>query len=217
MNKRTPTKQKLLNILKKENECSMKEIMENFSISEVAIRRHLRDLIQQDLVKERTVKQEIGRPYHLYELTKKGHDTFPNQYEQLPLEILKDIETLHGSEGVSDLLGKRKERELDMYQKQLKSHSLDERIEKMIEIQSERGYMPEFERTPEGDYKIKNYNCPIYNIASSYGEICRNEKDVLKRLFPNSEVISHSQISKGEKYCSWTIKKPCRRLENESK
>src|SRR5690625_4717401 len=76
----TSTKRKLLIVLKKSNESSMKEIMQHFNLSEIAIRRHLHDLIREQLVEEHSVKQEIGRPFKVYRLTTKGHELFPNQY-----------------------------------------------------------------------------------------------------------------------------------------
>src|SRR5699024_323543 len=105
--KRKTTKEKILHILKKDDEISIKELLEYFTISEVAIRRHLNDLIHQKLVREKVVKQSIGRPFHLYTLTTRGHDTFPNQYQDLPVEILRDIEDMQGKVAVNELLKRR--------------------------------------------------------------------------------------------------------------
>src|SRR5699024_8418222 len=121
------------------------------------------DLIRQGFVKEKIVKQDIGRPFHLYSLTGKGHDTFPNQYEQLPMELLKDLEALHGKEAVQALLLKRKEREEEELISRLEDIDFDEKIERIVEVQKEKGYMLEYEKTASGDYEIKNYNCPIFN------------------------------------------------------
>lgn len=66
------TKEKLLFILKRDSEASIKEIMDYFTISNVAVRRHLNDLIREGFVAERTEKQEIGRPYLIYSLTKRA-------------------------------------------------------------------------------------------------------------------------------------------------
>ena len=52
MNKRTSSKEKILYILKKDSEISIKDLMEYFSISEVAVRRHLNDLIRQGFVRK---------------------------------------------------------------------------------------------------------------------------------------------------------------------
>lgn len=208
MNKRTTTKDKILQILKKDNEISIRDLMEYFSISEVAVRRHLNDLLRQGFVKDREVKQEIGRPFHLYSLTKKGHGTFPNQYETLPVELLEDLENLHGKTAVNELLLKRKEREENALFLQLENGSFDEKIEKMIELQEKKGYMIEYEKKDDGGYEIKNFNCPIYNLATNYGQVCKNEKDMYRALFPKSEVIAHACMTKGQKYCYWKITKP---------
>jgi len=206
---RKTTKDKILYILKKDNEISIKELMEYFTISEVAIRRHLNDLIREQFVKEKVVKQSIGRPYHLYSLTSKGHETFPNQYDQLPVELLKDLEDLHGEEVVNDVLKKRIEREEEELIEQLaNSDDFEEKIKKMTEFQEEKGYIIDYDRTKDGDYQIKNFNCPIYNVASSFNQICTHEKEMFKNVFPGSEIVSRSCMTKGDKYCYWFISKP---------
>lgn len=208
LNNRTSTKQKLLNILKREHECTIKEIMVHFEISEIAVRRHLRDLISQDFIRDRTVKQDIGRPYHVYALTDKGHLTFPNQYEELPIQLLHDLEEIQGRKAVRDLLLKRKEREQAEFESLLGDRTFDDKVKKIIERQNERGYMIEYEKTEQGNYEIKNFNCPIYNIASNYGQICNNEKDMYRHLFQESEVVAESCMTKGGTYCCWVISKP---------
>lgn len=203
----TSTKEKILVVLKKAHESSMKDIMEFFDLSEIAIRRHLRDLIRQKLVSEQSVKQEIGRPYKVYRLTQKGHDIFPNQYKQLPLQMLQDIEELYGEDLVKKLFDKRKEREIEQFSSQINANNFNERIKQLVNLQTENGQMIELNQVENG-YEIINYNCPIYNIASSYVHVCTNEKEVLERVFPNSEIVSHKKIADGYCHCKWTISKP---------
>src|SRR5690625_486228 len=124
MNKRTSTKQKLLNILKKDHKLTMKEIMAYFTISEIAVRRHIHELIQQGFLKKQSMKQEIGRPYYIYELTEKGHATFPNENDTLPLEILQDLEAVEGPQVVKKVLAKRMERDKAAFQQTIESDCL---------------------------------------------------------------------------------------------
>lgn len=208
MNTHTSTKQKLLHVLKREDCMSMKEIMGHFTISEIAIRKHLRELVSQGFMKEKAVKQEIGRPYHLYSLTTKGHGTFPNQHEQLPLELLKDLEDIKGNEAVNDLLLRRKQREEVKIIHQLTEADFDDKVQHMIAYQNEKGYMIEYEITVTGDYAIKNYNCPIYNLASSYRQICNHELEMYRNIFKESKVDSVSCLTSGDHLCSWIIEKP---------
>lgn len=208
MKKKATTKEQLLLVLKKESECSMKDIMKHFTISEIAIRRHLRELISQGLIQEKAVKQEIGRPYHKYKLTSLGHETFPNQDNSLPLEILSDLESTLGREAVSTVLAQRKQRESNAYQAKIKDKSFDEQIKSIADLQDKEGYMVEYKKNPDGSFEIINYNCPVYSIAATYNEVCDNEKAVLEKTFPNSKVTSESRITEGKKNCCWVISKP---------
>lgn len=205
------TKEKILFILKKDNELSIKEMMDYFTISNVAVRRHLNDLIREGFVTERTEKQEIGRPFIIYSLTGKGHQTFPNQYEQFSMELLQDIEEIKGETAVQDILKARKEREELELKSQLVNKNFDDKIAGLCELQDARGYMHEYEQTASGDYIVKNYNCPIFSLASSYQVICKNEKNMYREIFPNSDVKAHSYMAEGGKYCCWTITNPANR------
>lgn len=208
MNKRTSTKQKLLNILKKDHELTIKEIMAYFAISEIAVRRHIHELIQQGFLKRQSIKQKIGRPYYTYGLTEKGHATFPNENETLPLEILQDLEAIQGQQAVKNVLAQRMERERTQYLEEVESENFDQRVATIVRIQEEKGFMIEYDQINDGDYEIRNYNCPIINIASKYQQVCSNEKQVLGEVFHRSKVNLRSSIATGEKYCKWIITRP---------
>lgn len=208
MRKRKTTKEKILEVLKKEDRSSIKDLAEYIAISEVAIRRHINDLIRQRFVQEEEVKQEIGRPYYVYSLTGKGHRTFPNQYEELPVEMLQDLETLYGKKAIKDLLKLKKNREKEEMLPYLEDKDFDEKVEKFIELLEEKGYMIEYKKTEEGHYEIKNYHCPIYNVSSQYNIVCQNEKEMYQSIFPDSEITDLSCMSKGCNHCFWVITNP---------
>lgn len=208
MRKQASAKEKLLNVLKKDHKCTIKDLMVYFTISEIAVRRHLHELEQQGFVKKEEVKQDIGRPYHVYLLTDKGHQTFPNQYEQLPLELLQDLEDIQGKQAVTSVLAKRMEREKKLFKEHVKADDFDQKIVEVARLQDKKGYMIEYKKTSEGDYEVTNYNCPILNIASSYKQLCSNEKQVLSEVFSESDVISKTCITRGDHYCQWVITKP---------
>lgn len=211
------TKEKILTVLKENREpaITLKDILHHFTISETAVRKHLQELIRQDYVKETVIKQEIGRPFHLYALTGKGHAFFPNQ-DELPLDLLQDLEEVGGTEVVNKLLLKRKEREQEHLANKIHHVPFSKQVEKLVDIQNERGYMMEYEKDNDGNYELYNYNCPIYNIATTYEQICTNEKNMLTNIFPESDVCFHSCIATGEKYCGWHITKPEKKSQSES-
>ncbi|MEI3599548.1 MULTISPECIES: helix-turn-helix transcriptional regulator [unclassified Oceanobacillus] len=208
MEMKQTTKDRLIVILKRNKAITMDELMKFFTISEPAVRKHLHELENQELVKKSKHKQEIGRPYYTYELTNKGHGQFPNQYEQLPVELLQDLEELQGPESVKALLYKRMEREQGQLLEKLDGKSFDEKAHALVEMQNDAGYMLEIEKTSDGDYILTNYNCPIVNIAKEYRHVCSNEKIMYNHVFDESEVRPEGYITTGAHVCKWVIKAP---------
>src|SRR5699024_9198812 len=184
------TKEKILHILKKDDEVTIKELLEYFTISEVAIRRHLNDLIRQKFVRERVVKQEIGRTVHTYALSTKGHETYPNQYQELPVEIVPDGEEMENQEAVNDVSKRLVDRDEDEIKEKTDGATFDEKIALMADVKERKGYMIEYEKLANGQYSFKNFNCPIYNVSSNYRQICHYEKDMVRNVFPGSHVVA---------------------------
>lgn len=208
MEKLAKTKQKLLKVLKKQGKMTIDDVMVYFTITEIAVRKHLRELERDGYIQKTSVKQEIGRPYYIFELTSHGHTLFPNQYEQLPLELLQDLEDLQGRDAVSDLLQQRMLRETNQIQQEVNIADFTKKVEEIAKIQDQKGCMVEVNQTKNGDYEIIHFNCPIANLAKSYPEICHNEKHMFRDVFPESEVIAESSITRGDHLCKWLIKHP---------
>ncbi|MHA6251940.1 helix-turn-helix transcriptional regulator [Oceanobacillus sp. CAU 1775] len=203
------TKDQLLMLIKKHSGITFEEIKEFFSISEPAIRKHLTEMEKQAIIEKHAQKQKIGRPYYTYELTKKGHGLFPNQYESLPVELLDDLAELQGPDAVHALLDQRRLREEEELREQLaEAENFEEKIKTLVQLQNNKGYMVEIEETPEGDFKLTNFNCPISNIAYHYRQVCKNEKTIYNNLFDSSEVIPQNYITTGAQVCKWLIKAP---------
>ncbi|GEM_PF-3584713 len=203
------TKDQLLMLFKKNDGITIEEIMKSFTISEPAIRKHLYELEKQGLVQKEQHKQKIGRPFFTYALTKKGHGRFPNQYENLPVELLKDLEDLQGPKAVKALLNKRAEREQEELRQKLKqSKGFEAKIKAIVDLQNSNGYMIEVEKNAEGHFILTNFNCPIANIAHKYRQVCTNEKELYSSVFENSEIIPQTFITTGNHVCKWMIKTP---------
>ncbi|MCG7343659.1 metalloregulator ArsR/SmtB family transcription factor [Sporosarcina sp. ACRSL] len=73
-----PTRRKILTLLSR-NEYTQSELVDRFTISQPAVKKHLEILVEEDLVAER----KEGR-YRVYSLKR---DNFKHQYEKLQQEI----------------------------------------------------------------------------------------------------------------------------------
>lgn len=192
-------------VIKKSGRLTFDELMSHFAISEPALRKHIHHLERKEFIKKESNKQKIGRPYYTYKLTSDGHRLFPNQNEQLPIQLLKDAETLYGTKMVNELLAKRMERERKNYEKECHTERLEEKLNDIVRMQRENGYMPEIHQHKGGGIELRNYHCPIYNVASSYHQVCTKEKTMYEQLFPNCTVEIQSNIVEGDHICQWII------------
>ncbi|GFZ83129.1 transcriptional regulator [Compostibacillus humi] len=204
MKKQTP-KEKILELLKKKKALTITEMMPYFSISEIAVRKHLNGLIQKGYVKKIAHKQKVGRPYYTYMLTKKGHDTFPSQYKSLPLQLLQDLEEMQGLEMVNSLLERRIEKEKCDLEEFIQADSLTARIEEYVELQNKKGYMLEWKQLEDGKAEIINHHCPVAEIAENYSQVCLNEKVLLEEILNDGKIEFRACMAKGAPVCRWII------------
>ena len=205
MKKQTPVKEQLLVLLKKHRELSIDQIMNHFSISEIAVRKHLQGLASQNFVNIIHHKQEIGRPYHTYQLAEKGHAYFPNQYQQLSLQLLEDLEDIYGIDTVNGILKKQTDRVEQMLIKEMEKAKIEDNLDTFIKNQNERGYMFERRINSDGSTVLTNYHCPFKDAAVRYPSICKHEEQMLSDLFFDEKITTQSLITDGEACCQWKV------------
>jgi DeoR family transcriptional regulator, suf operon transcriptional repressor len=192
--------------LKKEKRLTVAELIEGFNISDVALRRHINVLEKDGLIKSFVVKQALGRPYYQYELTNKGQGIFPSQYQKFSEEILTQLEDIKGKAFVYELLNSRTEKEITQYKNAIEPlDNFKEKVEKLVEIQEDKGYLTELEEKEDGSFVLKQFNCPIYSIASNYSGVCGQEEEMFQMVLKESKVSATSCITKGANCCSFLI------------
>ncbi|MFD2510054.1 helix-turn-helix transcriptional regulator [Halalkalibacter alkalisediminis] len=191
----TSTRQVILTLLKRNKELTVSTLATELDVTEMAIRRHLRELEKEELITSRLEKQAMGRPIHRFFLTEKGSESFPRNYNELSLGILKDLVDLSGTEIVDQLFEQRKERLFEKYQSEV-TGSLKERIEALARVQSEGGYMVEYKQVEDGSFEFIEYNCPIAQVAREYPVACSCEQQLFKRLLNTDHVQRQSCIAK---------------------
>ena len=76
----------------------------HLEVTPQAIRRHLKNLEASELIEHQRSQEGIGRPNHMYQLSRKGREHFPAQYDQFALSLLNTVADTLGPEQVSKLL-----------------------------------------------------------------------------------------------------------------
>ncbi|ARK31930.1 Helix-turn-helix domain protein [Halalkalibacter krulwichiae] len=196
----TSTRQVILTLLKRNQELTVSAIATELDVTEMAVRRHLRELEKDGLITSRLEKQAMGRPIHRYYLTEKGSESFPRNYNELSLGMLRDLVEISGNEIVDQLFHQRKDRLFQKYENEMKG-SFHERVKALARLQSEGGYMVEYRQTDDGSYEFIEYNCPIAQVAKEYPIACTCEQQLFKKLLNTEHVERQSCIAKENTSC----------------
>ncbi|MED1604620.1 transcriptional regulator [Cytobacillus kochii] len=200
------TKDKVLFLLKKESSMSVNDLKERLNISHMAVRKHLTGLENSGLIASIETKQALGRPTQFYYLTSKGEHSFPKNYEGLSLEFLNDIEELYGSEAIENLFMKREKRLVEEYENRLLEQAPDMKMQTLLNIQNEKGYMAYLSKTGTDEYELTEFNCPILSIAQSYKTACHCETQLFKQALNTNQVHRVRCKTEGHDHCQFKIK-----------
>lgn len=208
------TKQDILQYLLKQERAIAQTLAEALDISPQAIRRHLKDLETEGLIEYESVSMGMGRPQHVYRLSKKGRDRFPNHYGEFAVSLLDTLEETVGRDQVSTILQKQWERKALEYRQRLGKGSLAERVAKLVELRQSEGYMAEWypvessevsEQT-RNQFILKEHNCAISNVAESFPSVCGHELEMFAAILPDCQVERTHWINHGEHQCGYLIK-----------
>lgn len=207
MNKtKTNTRERILELLKKEGSLSVNDLTERLNITHMAVRKHLAILENEELIKPTEIKQSMGRPLQVYSLTDKGDHVFPKNYEGITLEFLRDIEELHGEESIQLLFEKRENRLTQQYKNRMNKKTASERIEEIVKIQNEKGYMATASKLDDQTFELVEYNCPIYSVAQEFKTACRCETEMFKNILETEHVQRVCCKTEGDHHCKFNFK-----------
>ncbi|HJV46513.1 MAG TPA: metalloregulator ArsR/SmtB family transcription factor [Bacillota bacterium] len=200
------TRSEIVNMLKVHGSLTVSEMATQLKITEMAVRRHLNTLERDNLINSRMVRQSMGRPTSVYSLTESAEELFPQHYSDFALDVLQDIHAHGGEETIKSLFQRREERMSNLYRKEVKGDTLEEKVEELARLQNSRGYMVEIDKDPQtGDIIFKEYNCPISQVAKEFSHACDCELSLFKKVL-KTDVEQRDCISKGEEKCVYVIK-----------
>jgi DeoR family suf operon transcriptional repressor len=208
------TKDDILQYLLKQGEASAQALSEALGVSTQAIRRHLKDLIAEELIEHRAVQEGMGRPNYLYQLSRKGRDRFPAQYDEFAIALLDTLADTVGQDQVQTILHKQWKRKAREYHEKVGKGSIEERVDRLVSLRKAEGYMAEWhEVEPDSDvctlrpcYIITEYNCAISHIAETFPSVCGHELEMFQLALPDCSVQRTHWLVKGEHRCGYLVK-----------
>jgi predicted ArsR family transcriptional regulator len=201
-----PTREKILILLKKKGPLAIEDLGKELNITSMGIRQHLLSLERRGLIAYSTKRQGIGRPAFMYTLTDNADDLFPKAYPEFLIEAFKDIEKHEGRKKIDDIFKWRKTRILkEMKETLAEAKNMHDRLSSFRDILESKGYFVEIADS-NGHFKLQQFNCPIYKIATQFREACVYELQMYKDCL-GKEINRKECLADGDLSCTYIIPK----------
>ncbi|AYV65724.1 MULTISPECIES: helix-turn-helix transcriptional regulator [Niallia] len=200
------TKDKILYLLKKEGSLTVNDFTDRLQITHMAVRKHLTILEKDSLIQSEFIKQPMGRPIQSFTLAEKAEQFFPKSYEGISIDLLHDVKELYGKDSVQQLFNKREERLTKEYISRMDDKDPAEKMQEMITIQNEKGYMADLTKVDDHTFEITEYNCPILEVAKEFKIACKCETEMLKKVLHAEDVTRTYCRTEGDNHCKFVVK-----------
>jgi DeoR family suf operon transcriptional repressor len=186
------TKGEILEVLRTQNEVSIKHLSNAIGVSTSTLNEHLADLQAENLVDKQSDREGPGRPRHLYFLTENAEKLFPHSYSGLSSDLLKIALNLTDKENLKQKLTKYVKQDLEKYD------DLESALSSM-------GFYPEMQDTdPESGQTITFHQCPFYEVAQENPILCEVDEAVLSEVTQKS-VQKECCIADGAEKCEFQL------------
>jgi len=207
------TKEKILELLL-DGPKSAGEVAEKLQIQKSAARVHLESLQSLRAVKSKFKIEKIGRPKKVYELTEKGRELFPRQYDLFLNLLLGKIAGKKGEAEAREIVESVAEDIASGIRSKIDKISYPDDLEQSLRIindaSNEMGFASSLSRENDS-FCIQSKNCVLHKVASNNQDvICHglHDKIISKSLGGKSNVKVELKecMALGNEYCRHIIR-----------
>jgi DeoR family suf operon transcriptional repressor len=180
----------VLALLLRHGEATAADLATRLSVSVQVMRRHLRGLGDEGLVEASPAPEGPGRPSNRWRLTTAGHQRFPNGSEHFALGLLHSLAGSMPPDALRLLLDQQAVEKAGDYRRRIGSGSLAERLERLVDLRRQEGYVAECQPDPEqpGAWVISEFHCSVMRIAEEFPMVCDQELALISHTFPDCRI-----------------------------
>ena len=202
------TSEQTLFLLKMRGPQTAQQLAALLDITSMGARRQLEAAQERGLVAFDDVADKVGRPSRRWQLTGEGHARYPDRHADLTLELIAQVKTLFGDEGLDKLISAR-ERSSELAYGQLVDPQLElaQRVDSLARARDGEGYMAHTEPQDDGSVLLVENHCPICAAATVCQNFCRAELAIFQRVLGDDCTVERSEyLLDGGRRCVYRIK-----------
>jgi predicted ArsR family transcriptional regulator len=205
-NGKSSTRDVILEAIKQANEATVDDLAQAADVSPVTVRHHLNSLQAEGLLRTRSVRRKVGRPYYVYSLSDKGHELFPQRYMRLSSMLLDELKARFPSEVVNEMFADVVDRLAAEHESKLQGLTFEERLDYLVALLGSEGFLASWERA-NGGYVLSEYSCPYYSVGRRHSEVCAFDKQLM-RIVLDADIVQTSCMLNGDSSCDFAVEAP---------
>ena len=201
------TRSEILKLIQLGSHTTVSELATKLEMAPATVRRHL-DILQHEGMLDFEEKREgAGRPEHVFQLTPKGFETGPREYDVLLVDMINEVsdltpEQLSGKSG-SQIITQVLESMADRVSNVAIADDTRPPIVKLTELLENRRYDPKVV-TENGSIKIQLNNCPYRSAAVKNPVICSFDSRLISNVM-GTESLRSERVRDGYSCCLYEI------------
>jgi predicted ArsR family transcriptional regulator len=203
------TAEQVLYFLKMQGAQTAQEVAAHLEITSMGARRQLESWHEKGLVNFQDFPEKLGRPTRRWALTAAGHARFPDRHGELTVQIIQQVRSLFGEQGLERLISAREiETETHYASALAKAKTLKNRLQILCDLRQAEGYMARVETQENGSFHFIEDHCPICAAAQTCQQFCRSELAVFRRVLgADCSVDRVEHLQSGARRCVYLVQK----------
>lgn len=195
------TRGRIIVLLRSSNQ-TVTELAEALEVTDNAVRAHLATLERDGLVQQSGIKAGTRKPHHEYELTAEAEQLFPKSLGLIFNHFLAVLGEQLSAQDADKLFVEVARRLASETAEEVKTRSLEERAQAVVELVSSLGGLAMVKKCPD-HFLIHGISCPFADIACEHQKICEM---VAKLISEIAQVPVLERCTRGEKVqCNFEI------------
>jgi DeoR family suf operon transcriptional repressor len=193
----------VLKALRTLGKATITELSDVVGVAGVTIRHHLTSLQAEGLIDVEAERRSVGRPVHIYRLSRDAERFFPQAYHLLVDGLLDQVKDQLPADAVDQLIDGLADSLTSDLRASLAGQPEGVRREILLGWLDEQGMTAHWQDGDDG-LQLVRYHCPYYDIGARHPEVCRIELSVVGSVL-GAEAVRSTCMQHGDSACTLVV------------
>ena len=181
---------------------SVGEMVDRLGVTATAVRQRLSRLNAQGMLDRHEYRSGRGRPVYKYTLTQKAHDSINDNFADFAKVLWTEVQNIKDESIRRTVINGVVRRLSEQYESQIVGRSVEQRLQALAQLFSDRGIPFVFEYQQELPI-LKIVGCPYAELTENDNEICELEQRVFSHLAKTPMTVDRGHCESGGQCCSF--------------